>query len=192
MTSAIEQSNQIQKLQELIKDIEYGMLTTLDNGSLRSRPMASMGQIDSDAALWFFTDVSSHKVTEVEQKQQVNVSFAAPDKQRYVSLSGTAQVVRDREKMQELWQPTLKAWFPGGLEDPNIALLQVTVEQAEYWDAPAGWVAKTMGLVKAVTTGERAKPVTMPKSICSNLHNVFSVEFITGVIPNLSIEWRYR
>jgi len=157
MTSTIEQSNQIQKLQELIKDIEYGMLTTMDNGYLRSRPMVPMGTIDHEAALWFFTDAISHKVIEVEQQQQVNVSFSAPDKQRYVSLSGFAQLVRDRQKMQELWKPTLKAWFPKGLEEPNIALLKVTVEQAEYWDAPAGWVAKTMGLVKAVTTGERAK-----------------------------------
>jgi len=157
MTSTVEQSNQIQKLQELIKDIEYGMLTTMDNGYLRSRPMVPMGAMDQEAALWFFTDASSHKVTEVEQQQQVNVSFSAPDKQRYVSLSGSAQLVRDREKMKELWQPALKAWFPKGLEEPNIALLKVTVEQAEYWDAPAGWVAKTIGFVKAVTTGERAK-----------------------------------
>lgn len=157
MTSAIEKSNQIQKLQELIQDIEYGMLTTQDNGCLRSRPMASMGPIDQEAALWFFTDITSHKITEVEQQQQVNVSFAAPGKQRYVSLSGTAKIVRDREKMQELWQPALKAWFPQGLDEPSIALLKVTVEQAEYWDAPAGWVAKTIGLVQAVTTGEKAK-----------------------------------
>lgn len=158
MTSAIERSNQIQKLQELIKDIEYSMLTTMDGGYLRSRPMASMGQIDQDAALWFFTDVTSHKVEEVEhQNHQVNVSFAAPDQQRYVSLSGVATLVRDHEKMKELWQPALKAWFPKGLEEPNIALLKVTVEQAEYWDAPAGWVAKTLGFVKAVTTGEPAK-----------------------------------
>lgn len=157
MTSVVEQSNQIQKLQELIKDIEYGMLTTLDDGSLRSRPMATMGQMDADATLWFFTDASSHKAVEVEQQHQVNVSFAAPDKQRYVSLSGTAHIVRDREKMQELWQPALKAWFPKGLDEPNIALVKVRVEQAEYWDAPAGWVAKTIGFVQAVTTGERAK-----------------------------------
>lgn len=157
MTSAIEQSNQIQKLQELIKDIEYGMLTTMDNGYLRSRPMATMGQIDQDAALWFFTDSDSHKIIEVERQHQVNVSFAAPDKQRYVSLSGVAELVRDREKMQQLWQPALKAWFPKGLDEPTIALLKVTIEQAEYWDAPAGWVAKTIGFVQAVTTGEKAK-----------------------------------
>lgn len=157
MTSAIEQSNQIQKLQDLIKDIEYGMLTTLDQGTLRSRPMASMGVLDENAALWFFTDATSHKVTEVNQQHQVNVSFAAPDKQRYVSLSGVGELVRDREKMKELWQPALKAWFPKGLDEPNIALLKVTVEQAEYWDSPSGWVVKTLGFVQAMTTGDRAK-----------------------------------
>ncbi|MBD1909795.1 MULTISPECIES: pyridoxamine 5'-phosphate oxidase family protein [unclassified Leptolyngbya] len=156
MTSAIEQSNQIQKLQSLIKDIEYGMLTTIDNGYLRSRPMATHKEIDADGILWFFTDVTSHKVAEVEQEHQVNVSYSAPDKQTYVSISGRAEVVRDRTKMQELWHPSLKAWFPQELDEPNIALLKITVEQAEYWDSPAGWVAKTLGFIKATATGERA------------------------------------
>ena len=156
MTSAIEQSNQIQKLQSLIKDIEYGMLTTIDNGYLRSRPMASHKEIDDNGVLWFFTDATSHKVTEVEREHQVNVSYSGPDKQLYVSISGLPVVVRDRKKMQELWHPSLKAWFPKELDEPNIALLKVIVEQAEYWDSPAGWVAKTLGFIKATATGERA------------------------------------
>jgi general stress protein 26 len=59
--------------------------------------------------------------------------------------------------MQELWKPELKAWFPKELDEPEIALLKVTVVRAEYWDAPAGWVAKTLGFVKATTTGQPAK-----------------------------------
>jgi len=157
MTSAVEQSNHIQKLQELIQDIEYGMLTTMDNGHLRSRPMSISSPIDPDGNLWFFTDATSHKILEVEQQHQVNVSFASPAKQRYVSVSGVADLVRDRQKMQELWHPSLKAWFPKELDEPNIALLKVQLEQAEYWDAPSGWAAKTLGFVHAVTTGERAK-----------------------------------
>jgi len=157
MASTIEQSNQIQKLQDLIKDIEYGMLTTMDDGYLRSRPMATQGQIDNNGNMWFFTDATSHKVFEVKQQHQVNVSFSAPDKQRYVSVSGWAELVRDRQKMKELWQPALKAWFPKELDEPNIALLKVTAEKAEYWDSPSGWAAKTLGFVKAAATGERMK-----------------------------------
>jgi general stress protein 26 len=71
-------------------------------------------------------------------------------------MSGTAQLVQDRNKIQELWKPELKAWFPNELDEPDIALLKVNVVKAEYWDAPSGWVAHTIGLVKAIATGEKA------------------------------------
>jgi len=150
------ETEQTQKLRALIKDIDFGMLTTMDDGYLRSRPMFINGEIDQDMALWFFTDASSHKVDEVEHEHQVNVSFSSPDKQRYVSVSGTAELVRDRRKMQELWKPELKAWFPKELDEPNIALLKVKAEKAEYWDAPSGWVAEAISFVKAAATGEKA------------------------------------
>src|SRR6185503_1058219 len=101
---------------------------------------------------------SSHKVDEVNQDRHVNVSFADPGKQHYVSLSGTAQLVRDREKIEQLWNPALRAWFPDGLDDPDVALLKITVESAEYWDAPASMVAFTIGLAKALITGQAHDP----------------------------------
>lgn len=156
MTTSTERDRQIEKLRELVKDIEICMLTTIDDdGSLRSRPMSTNGHIEANGDLWFFTNASSHKVNEVDRHQQVNVSFSEPKKQEYVSMSGTAELIQDRNKMQELWKPELKAWFPNELEDPDIALLKVTVEKAEYWDAPAGWVAHTIGLVRSITTGEK-------------------------------------
>jgi general stress protein 26 len=155
--STVDRNEQIQKLRELIKDIDFGMLTTIDeDGSLHSRPMSTNGEIEADGTLWFFTYASSHKVTEIERRHEVNVSFSSPDKQRYVSVSGSAELVKDRDKMQELWKPELKAWFPKELEEPDIALLKVNAEKAEYWDAPSSFVAQTIGLVKAITTGEKA------------------------------------
>jgi general stress protein 26 len=154
MTIATDSNAALQKLRDLIKDIHYCMLTTIEeDGSLRSRPMATNGEVEENGDLWFFTTASSPKVTEANQ-HQVNVSFAAPDKQEYVSLSGVAELVRDRAKMQQLWKPELKAWFPKELDEPDIALLKVNATHAEYWDAPAGWVAKTIGFVKAATTGK--------------------------------------
>ncbi len=157
MTTATDTKNEsIAKIRDLIKDINFCMLTTLDeDGSLRSRPMAVNGEVEANGDLWFFTYGSSHKVTEVNKNNQVNVSFSAPDKQCYVSLCGTAELVRDRAEMQERWKPELKAWFPKELDEPDIALLKVTATHAEYWDAPASWVAKAVGFVKAATTGEK-------------------------------------
>jgi general stress protein 26 len=148
----------VRKLGEMIKDIDFAMLTTVDNdGTLRSRPMSTQ-QVEFDGDLWFFTRASSHKVDEVERDQHVNVSYAKPEDQRYVSVSGRAQLVRDKAKIKELWNPILKAWFPDGLEDPDLALLKINVEQAEYWDSPSSTMAHIVGFVKAIATGQSYEP----------------------------------
>lgn len=148
----------IAKLADLIKDIRIAMLTTVeDSGELRSRPMATQ-EAEFDGVLWFFTKEHSTKVDEVQKERQVNVSFADPKSQTYVSTSGTAIVSTDKAKMKELWQPTLKAWFPEGLDDPELALLRVTIHQAEYWDTPPGLVVNLFGAAKAAVTGKEYQP----------------------------------
>jgi general stress protein 26 len=158
MSEQTTREGQIRKLAELIMDIEFAMLTTVDaDGSLRSRPMAVQRQ-EFDGDLWFFTKASTPKVEEVEREEEVNVSFARPDKQHYVSVSGKARVVRDRAKIEELWSPELKAWFPEGSDDPDLALLRVRAERAEYWDGQSSVVAHLIGFVKAVATGTSYEP----------------------------------
>lgn len=148
-----QNNDNIKKLRELIKDIKYAMLTTIeDDGSLRSRPMATL-QTEEDGDLWFFTSADAPKVHEVEQHQQVNLSYSEPDKQKYVSVSGTAQLVRDRAKIEELWNPLFRAWFTQGLDDPNLALLKVSVDKAEYWDSPSSQVVRLVGFLKSIATG---------------------------------------
>ncbi len=152
--------NNIQKLGKLIEDVKIAMLTTVDqDGTLRSRPMATQ-KTEFDGTLWFFTRASSPKVEEVEQAHNVNLSYAAPDSNTYVSVTGTAGLVRDPAKAKELWNPILKAWFPKGLEDPDLALLHVQVEKAEFWDSPSSTMVQLAGFVKALATGKayRASP----------------------------------
>ena len=129
-----EQEINIRKLAAMIRGIGVAMLTTLGpDGILRSRPMVSQ-EADFDGTLWFFTKVSSGKTREIRQNPRVNASYVSTEEHHYVSLTGHARVVQDREKMQELWSPVYRAWFPQGLDDPELALLRVDVEQAEYWD----------------------------------------------------------
>ncbi len=157
MTNANENSESIKKIRDLIKDIDYAMLTTIDSeGKLHSRPMATNREVEFNGDVWFFTYASSLKVNEINNRHEVNVSYAAPNKNSYVSLTGTAEIIRDKDKLKELWQPQLKAWFPKELDEPDIGLLKVTVEKAEYWDSPASLVANTIGLVKALATGKAA------------------------------------
>lgn len=144
------------KLISLIEKIDFAMLTTIDtDGVLRSRPMATQkAEIDGD--LWFFTNDKTHKAEEIDKDNRVNVSYAEPKDNVYVSVSGAAEIVRDKAKMEELWNPILKAWFPDGLETQGICLLKVNVEQAEYWDSPSSTLVQVVGFVKAFVTGKRA------------------------------------
>jgi general stress protein 26 len=146
----------IEKLNDLIEDIDFAMLTTVDtDGVLRSRPMSTQ-KAEFDGDLWFFTSDKTHKTEEIERDNRVNASYAEPKDNVYVSVSGTASIVKDRAEMEELWNPILKAWFPKGLDDPHICLLKVNVEQAEYWDSPSSTLVQIVGFVKALVTGQRA------------------------------------
>ena len=143
----------MQKLADLINDTQIAMLTTEEpDGTLRSRPLATL-QLDAEGKLWFFTALSSGKVAEMDQHRKVNLSYADVGQQKYVSVSGRSRMLRDREKMQELWTAWVKPWFPDGLDDPDLGLLEVTVEEAEYWDAPASRMQRLLGLTQALSGG---------------------------------------
>lgn len=149
----------VDKLHQLIDGIGIAMLTTVEeDGSLRSRPMAAQRQVKGDGVLWFFTRSSSHKVEDVERDQHVNLSFSNPEDNRYVSVSGVARVVHDRQKLADLWFPVLKAWFAEGLQTADIALLRVEPTFAEYWDATTSRMTELTGLVHARATGESYEP----------------------------------
>lgn len=145
----------IAKLRELIKEIDFAMLTTVnEDGSLISRPMSTQ-QAEFDGDLWFFTSAPTGKTEDIAREQQVNVAYAQPDKQRYISVSGMAVIVNDRAKMAELWSPVYKAYFPDGLDDPNLRLIKVSVHNAEYWESH-GLIRSAIGFVQGLVEGEEA------------------------------------
>ncbi len=153
------QSESVRKLWDLVKDIKVAMLTTVcEDGSLHSRPMVTQ-KLEFDGDLWFFTAVASEKAEDVLKKDKhVNIAYQAPESNRFVSVSGRAKVIRDREKARELWHAGLKAYFPKGVDDPNLALLRVTVESAEYWESPSAPIVQLVGFVKALAAGQPYQP----------------------------------
>jgi general stress protein 26 len=111
-------------------------------------------ELDFDHRLWFFVAASSAKIEEMNRNfANVGLSYADPARQDYASITGVGEVVRDQERMKGLWSPWVKAWFPRGIDDPDLALLCVTIDRAEYWDAPGSVVKRFYGLSKARITG---------------------------------------
>jgi general stress protein 26 len=149
----------VNKLAHLIKDIKIAMMTTSGHdGELHSRPMATQ-QTDFDGTLWFFTGRSTLVADELHKRPVVNLAYANNDNSTYISVSGNVEITRDRSKMQELWSDLYKAWFPQGLQDPDLCLLRVDVTSAEYWDAPAGKMVAFLGMLKAAATGEPSESI---------------------------------
>ncbi|MEX1826710.1 pyridoxamine 5'-phosphate oxidase family protein [Luteibacter sp. CQ10] len=141
------------KIWSLIKDARVAMLTSERDGRLYSRPMVA-SQKGFDGSLWFFTRKSSPKVAEVAGHHQVNAAYANASENSYVSLSGAAVMVDDRAAIDAHWNEWIKTWFPDGKDDPDLALLRVDVDTAEYWDAPSSKMVIAFDYLKARITGQ--------------------------------------
>jgi general stress protein 26 len=139
----------------LIKDARICMLTTMTpDGRHVSRPMA-LQEVEFDGDLWFFAYADSDLVHQVQANPQVNVAFSDSKQNAWVSLSGAAEQVDDRNKAQQLWNPLFKAWFPDGLDSPGLTLVKVRPETASYWAAAhSSRVLTLLGYAKAAVTGK--------------------------------------
>ena len=143
------------KLWAMIKDIRFGMFTARHgNGQLRSRPMMTLnGNRDRGAVLWFFMSRSGDPVADLQAASDVNVAYADPGNDTYVSVAGKAGVVEDVGRKRELWSALAQAWFPGGPEDPDLALVAVAVADAEYWDMKTNKAEQLFKIARAAVTG---------------------------------------
>jgi general stress protein 26 len=158
METKQQTNSDLAKVKEMVEDIRIAMMTTVDeSGHLVSRPMA-VQQMDEDGTLWFFTKKSSPKVDQIEShEQQVNISFADTGDSSYVSISGSAQELDDRAKIDELWSAAAKPWFPEGKEDPELTLLKVHTDMAEYWDSTSSRMVRFLEMARAAVTGDTYK-----------------------------------
>ncbi len=140
------------KVHELVKGARIAMLTTVSTeGQLVSRPMA-VQQVEFEGEVWFFAEADSPKIADIAADPRVNVGYSGSN---FVSLAGTATVVRDEEKKRELWDAGAAAWFgEKEPEDPSVVLIRVDAETAEYWDTPSR-PATLVKVVKAKLTGTR-------------------------------------
>lgn len=121
---------------DLLTAFDFAMLVTqTPTGQLRARPMA-IANYRGDGRLLFATGDYTGKIDELFQHPQVNVALQGSN--RYLSVSGTAEVVRDRNLINEVWEPSWKIWFPQGQDDPALVLIRVNAAVGEYWDMSGG------------------------------------------------------
>lgn len=154
MKTSENYKEQLNKIREKIEAIDVAMLTTQDKEEhLNSRPMQTL-KMDEDGTLWFFTKNFSPKNKEIASHHDVNLSYADPKTNTYVSITGEAEIIRDEQMNKKLWNPIYQAWFPSGLEDTELRLLKVKMHTAEYWDTTSSEMVRLYKIVDAVLSGE--------------------------------------
>jgi general stress protein 26 len=127
-------SNTIKKVAQLMRDLDFCMLTThTKRGSLHTRPMSNNGEVEFDGDVWFFSAADSRKVREIETTPRVHLSYVDLDRWRFVWMTGRARIVQDPKKKQELWFDELRRWFDGGPESNGVVLIKVTPLIVSYW-----------------------------------------------------------
>lgn len=151
--SAYDHSTQVAEVKSRIKSIRFAMFTTIDeHGHLVSRPMTNQ-EMDSEGNLWFFTSSQTDLWENIARQPQVNLSFSEPQDSIYVSISGVAERVVDRDQIKSMWNPAVQAWFPAGPDDPHAMLVRVVSATAEYWDSDNSTMVQLFNMAKAVLTG---------------------------------------
>jgi len=152
----IQEHNQnIEKFIEMVKESKVCMLITNEENAqnLSGRPMG-INKIDDDGTMWFFTKASSYKVEEIEETKKVSIAIANESSQNYLMIHGTATLVNDKSKMKELWSSIMKAWFPLGLDDPDMTLIKVVPNEVNYWDSSSSKMVVLFNILKAIVTGK--------------------------------------
>ena len=150
-----DKAHTLDKVEELLKSLKAGMLTTQnEDHGMHSRPMMVQEFDKKNQELWFFTGKSTGKTSDIQNDNNVCISFSNYDSNSYLCITGIAELINDSEKAAQLWNPMLKAWFPEGLEDPNLILIKVKMHSAEYWDSTSSALVQLVGFAKAILTGE--------------------------------------
>jgi len=151
----LETSEAVEKFKQLVNDVSVCMFTTInDNLELFSRPMVTT-KVDDEGDAWFFTNEFSEKVHEISRDNNVYLIYSNPKTNTYVNVKGTCTVVVDRSKIDELWSPALKAWFPEGADDPKLCLLKVVTDNAYYWNHSSSKMSVFFSMIKAIAKKEK-------------------------------------
>jgi general stress protein 26 len=155
MEKNLKQQEAVKKFKKLAEDVRVCMFITNTNAEdEHTRPMSTI-EVEEDGTLWFFTDIRSIKIEEVAADKEVHLTYAHPGKESYMDVWGSAKVVTDKQQIKDKWSPIIKAWFPDGVDDPNIALLKIKPNQCYYWDAETGKMVQFLKMAAAAITGKR-------------------------------------
>ncbi|MEO8116273.1 MAG: pyridoxamine 5'-phosphate oxidase family protein [Bacteroidota bacterium] len=145
----------IDKLREMVDKIDICLFCThpdLFDGATCS-PMSAQ-EVDDEGTVWFFSGKNSDKNKEIEKDGKVQLFFSHPARSSYLVLNGEAEISFDKNKIEYLWSPLVKAWFKEGKDDPNISLIKVKTKSAYYWDVEGNRMINFLKMAASAVIGQ--------------------------------------
>ena len=118
-----------------------------------TRPMAPE-LIDDKGAFWFLSADDSHKNKELEADPAAQLLFQGGKYSDFLSLYGKCTISKDKQKIEELWDPMMKTWFTEGKDDPRITVLKFTPTDGYYWDTKHGMAVALVKRAYGAIRGE--------------------------------------
>jgi general stress protein 26 len=157
-------AKKIEELYSLVDGIDIAMMTSRSyDGTLISRPMATQAKRPR-VDFWFVSSTETHKIDEIQAQPEVNLAYYNNKSREWVSVSGTARIVTDRDLIRTLYKPDWKAWFGdeggdrnGGPNDPRLALIEVEAHEATYLKSNQPRAVQLFKVAKALITGDAPK-----------------------------------
>lgn len=143
-----------EKIKELSEKANICLFTTnLTSLPLAARPMSCI-KVDDDGNLWFFSSKTSEQNHHIEKDQRVQLFFSNIGTSEYLSLYGSAEISTNKEKIEELWSPIVKAWFSEGKKDPDLTLIRVRPETGFYWDTKTNKAVQMLKIAVGAIIGK--------------------------------------
>jgi general stress protein 26 len=144
----------IAKLKQLVETITTCFFCTdLNNPNGSTATIMTAQQVDDEGNIWFFSGLDTDRNQIIKKDKKVQLFFSDTSKHFYLVATGEAEIVLDKAKMNELWNPFLKIWFNDGVNDKNISLIKVNAKNAYYWDNEGGKMVIFFKMIASVVTG---------------------------------------
>ncbi len=153
-TENLHNREAIDKLKEMVDKIDIGMLCTNVEGSdyVHAVPM-SRQEVDEEGNIWFLFSSGSETHRNLLQSDKLSLLYADVGNYSFLSINGTGEISRDRDRIEKYWNKMVEAWFEKGIEDPQIRILKVIPSEAHYWDNKANKLVTFFKVVVSAASG---------------------------------------
>ncbi len=150
----MKRAEQIARIKEVIQESQTCMMVTLsDKNIMSARPMAKASFEQN--AIWFFTDLSSDKVSELRKEQDVLLTISKPEENTFLTIKAISELDYSLAKKEKFFNPFVRAWFPDGPESESLVLVKCSIKEVEIWDSTSHKIPQLLKIGKALISGEK-------------------------------------